>query len=334
MKAYIVDEANQTWKLEERPDPTPGLGEVLVRVRACSLNYRDLLITKGRYFGHPKKDCIPLSDGAGDVLAVGKDVSDFKVGDRVVATFFQNWRSGPPEPDLFNSSLGGSVDGMLAEKVLVKASGLLHIPPTLTYEEAATLPCAALTAWSALFYSHTPLKPGSSVLTLGTGGVSIFAIQFAKAFGLRVISTSGSDAKLEKLKAFGIDHGINYKKNPDWHKEVKTFTEGKGVDQVIEVGGDTLFKSLDALKYGGLISFIGVVAGAHEGVNPLYILKKGATVQAVMVGSYMMFKEMLQAMETAHIKPVIDQVFNFDQAKEALAKLESGSHFGKIIIKI
>lgn len=338
MQAYIMSEPGKgvgAWKKVEKTDPTPKASEVLIGVRATSLNYRDLLIAKGSYGPGIKENCIPLSDGAGEVLAVGENVSQFKVGDRVAGTFFQYWNNGPVNSHEVQYALGGNVDGMLAQKVVLSEHGVVKIPDHLSYEEAATLPCAAITAWNALMESSTPLKPGSTVLTLGTGGVSIFAVQFAKAAGLNVIGTSSRDDKIKHLKLLGVTDGINYKNNPEWQDAVLSLTNGQGVDHVVEVGGaGTLPRSFQAVRMGGTVSLIGLLAGATEMINPLIVLRKSIRLQGIYVGSTAMFKAMNKAIETHQIKPVIDQVFEFDQANEALAKLESGAHFGKIVIRI
>jgi NADPH:quinone reductase-like Zn-dependent oxidoreductase len=333
MKAYIISD-NKNWKLQNLPEPTPKPGEVLINVRANSINFRDWLIVSGKYLTTGKQDCIPLSDGAGEIAAIGEGVTEFKVGDRVMANFFETWESGTILPQYHDHALGGAVDGMLAEKVIRKASGVVKIPEHLSFEEAATLPCAGLTAWNALMESNNPLKPGSTVLTLGTGGVSLFAIQFAKAAGLKVISTSSSDDKLKRLQQLGMTHGINYQTYPEWQNEVKKLTNDLGVDHVIEVGGDTMSRSLDSLKLAGTISTIGFRAGTHELFNPMSILIKSARIQGIYVGSVAMFKAMNRAIETHHIKPIIDEVFDFDNANKALEKFVTGKHFGKVVIRM
>ena len=338
MKAYVLSEPGKpsaAWKQVTRPDPVPGPGQVLIGVRAASLNFKDLAQIRNQYGpGMPKHDFIPLSDGSGDVLAVGEAVSQFKPGDRVSGNFFQNWISGPVQQANFRGSdLGGNVDGMLAEKVVLKAEGVVTIPSNLSHEEAATLPCAALTAWHALFEDTAPLPPGSTVLTLGTGGVSIFAFQFAKAAGMKVIGTSSTDAKLERMRKLGFDHVINYRTTPEWQDEVRKLTSGRGVDQVVEVAG-TLERSLKAVAYGGAVSLIGGVASWTEKVPYFSLLMSGARVRPIAVGSVAMFKNMNRAIEVQQIKPVIDEIFPFDRAPEALAKLESGKHFGKIVVRL
>lgn len=231
------------------------------------------------------------------------------------------------------SDLGGSLDGMLAEKVVLGAEGVVKIPPSLSYEEAATLPCAAVTAWNALMENPAPLKPGATVLTLGSGGVSIFAFQFAKASGLRVIGTTRTEQKVERLKALGYDHVLNTSQHAEWQEEVKRLTDGEGADQVIEVGGSTLPKSLQAVRFGGTVSLIGGLGGWGEPVTLSMMMGARARLQPIYVGSVAMFEAMNRAIESLRIKPVIDEVFSFENAREALAKLESGSHLGKIVIR-
>jgi NADPH:quinone reductase-like Zn-dependent oxidoreductase len=336
VKAYVLSEVGKgvgAWKLVERPDPVAGPGEVLIGIRAASLNYRDLMIAGGVYVRPLKEEVIPLSDGAGEVLALGEGVTQLKVGDRVMGAFAPRWIDGPLHPRYLDFALGGSIDGMLAEKAVLPSSGVVKIPTHLSWEEAATLPCAAVTAWHALMESQPPLKPGSTVLVLGSGGVSVFALQFAKAAGLRVIGTSSSDAKLDRLRQLGLDHGINYKKTPEWQEEVKRITGGEGVDQVIEVAGATLPRSLQSVKPGGVINMIGAVAGGFDQpLNLLSVFMSGARLQPIFVGSVAMFAAMTRAIDVNQIHPVIDEVFAFERANEALAKLKRGAHFGKIVV--
>lgn len=339
MKAYVLYEPGRgvgAWKLIELPDPRPGAGEVLIRVRATSLNFRDLMVARGMYGrGTMKKNLIPLSDGAGDVIEVGKDVTELRRGDRVTANFFQGWFSGPRTKAGFHSDLGaGQNDGMLAEMVVLRPSGLVRVPEHLSFEEAATLPCASVTAWNALFEMNGPLRPGSSVLTQGTGGVSIFALQFAKAAGHTVIATSSSDVKLARLLELGADMMLNYKTSPEWGAEVKDITGGEGVDQVIEVGGNSLPQSLKAVKYGGRISLIGGLGGWDTQVSLMEMFASGATLQPIFVGSVAMFEAMKRLIEARKLRPVIDEVFAFEAATEALAKMERGEHIGKIVIRV
>ena len=318
----------------ELPDPHPGPGQAIVRVRACSLNYRDLVVSKGGYGRAVKPPLTPLSDGAGEVLEVGEGVTRVKPGDRVAAIFMQGWLDGPPDDAKAATALGGSLDGMLAEKVCLDASGLVRIPGHLSFEEAASLPCAAVTAWHSLFDSGR-LQPGETVLVQGSGGVSIFALQFAKMAGARVIATtSGRDGKEERLRVMGADHVINYVTTPEWDRAVRDFTGGTGVNHVIEVGGaGTLPLSLKAVRRGGHIALIGVLAGGGE-VDPRFIFLKQVRIQGIYVGARQMFEDMNRALAASGIHPVIDRVFPFDEAPAAYAYLESGAHFGKVCVRL
>ncbi|MDE3198283.1 MAG: NAD(P)-dependent alcohol dehydrogenase [Acidobacteriota bacterium] len=314
------------------PDLQPGPGQAVVRVRACSLNFRDLVVAKGGYGRAIAPPLTPLSDGAGEVLAVGDGVTRVKPGDRVCGIFMQRWIEGTVDDDKFASAMGGAIDGMLAGQVCLNADGLVKIPAHLSFEEAATLPCAAVTAWNALFCSE-PLRPGESVAVLGTGGVSIFALQFAKMAGARVIATSSSDAKIERLRAMGADAAVNYKSTPEWDKPVRDFT-GIGADHVVEVGGaGTLPLSIKAVRRAGHIALIGVLSGAGE-IDPRPILMKSIRLQGVYVGSRRMFEQMNHAIENAGLKPVIDRVFPFAEAADAMRYMQSGAHFGKIVIRL
>ncbi len=335
MKLYEFRETNGIDSLIqiERDAPVARAGEVLIRMHAVSLNYRDLLIAQGRYARGLKLPLVPLSDGAGKVASVGHGVTRVQRGDRVAGIFMQNWLSGEVSPYVARSALGGSVDGVFAEYVVFHESGVVQIPSHLSYEEAATLPCAAVTAWNAL--TTSVLKPGITVLVQGTGGVSTFALQFAKMAGARVLVTSSSDQKLKKAAEMGAADGINYRSNPDWDKAVVERTEGIGVDHVIEVGGPgTLARSLNAVRVGGRISLIGLLTGADVTVNPMPILGKQIQVQGIFVGSRDMFEAMNRAITLHQLRPVVDRVFAFEEAREALRYMESGQHFGKIVIKI
>ena len=317
----------------DRPEPSPGNGQAVVKVRAASVNYRDLLIVKGLYNPRIPLPLVPFSDGAGDVVAVGGNVSRVKAGDRVAGIFMQKWLAGEVTEDKAKSALGGGTSGMLAEYVVLHEDGLVHVPQHLTYEEAATLPCAAVTAWHATIESG--LKPGESVLLLGTGGVSLFALQFALMAGARVIITSRSDEKLSKAGKLGAKDGINYQSVPAWGNQVRELTGGIGVDLVVEVGGaGTLPQSLRAVRMGGRISLIGVLSGSEGEINPLSITMKKIRVQGIFVGSREMFEAMNRAVSLHQLHPVIDRVFPFEDAKEALRHMESGAHFGKICIKV
>ena len=321
-------------KLIERPEPTPGPGQVVVRMRATSLNYRDLMVASGRYGPGLPLPLVPLSDGAGEIAAVGDGVTRWKPGDRVAGAFFQNWRSGPVRRETFDTALGGSIDGVLAQYVALSADGVIALPPHLSFEEAATLPCAALTAWHALV-TDGHVAAGQTVLVLGTGGVSIFALQFAKMHGARVIITSSSDAKLVRAKALGADDLINYRTTPDWEKEVFRLTDKAGADHVVEVGGtDTFPRSLRAVALCGTINVIGGVSGFTTEVALRDILGKSAVIRGIFVGSRDMFATMNRAISLHQLRPVIDRVFPFADAPAAYHYQESGAHFGKVVISV
>jgi NADPH:quinone reductase-like Zn-dependent oxidoreductase len=316
----------------ELPTPKPGPRQVLVKVAACSLNYRDLAIAIGSYRMPVKPNLVPLSDGAGEVVAVGDGVTRVKVGDRVAGCFFQRWIAGPMAPDTHMSSLGGGLDGMLAEYALLDEYGVVKLPAQLSLDDGATLPCAAVTAWHALA-EHARIVAGQSVLVQGTGGVSIFALQFAHLMGAQVIVTSSSEAKLARAKELGATHVVNYKTTPEWQEAVVEMSGG-GVDHVVEVGGPgTLARSLRAIRVGGKITMIGVLSGAAE-INPMLIFSRRANVQGISVGSLQMFEAMNRAIAAGGLKPVIDKVFAFDQAREAYRHLQSAQHFGKIVIRV
>ncbi len=335
MKVWEVHskEGLEALTLTERPQPQPGAGQILIELRATSLNYRDLLTVKGAYGSKQKLPLVPFSDGAGEVVAVGDGVTRVKVGDRVATIFMQTWLEGGFSADKSKSALGGAIDGVLAEYLTLHQDGVVHVPEHLSYEEAATLPCAAVTAWNALT-TEGNFKAGDTVLVQGTGGVSLFALQFAKILGARVIATSSSDQKLEKLKQLGAADVINYKTIPDWDEKVWEITDGVGVDRVIEVGGaGTLNKSLRAVRYGGHISLIGVLSGLSADVSTVSILHKGIRLQGIYVGSREMFAAMNRAIALHGLKPIVDRVFPFEQAREALTYMESGAHFGKIVIR-
>jgi NADPH:quinone reductase-like Zn-dependent oxidoreductase len=336
MKAYKIQ--NNTGiaalTLVDRPDPQLTTNQVLIKVHAVSLNYRDLLVAEGVYGSGQKYPLIPASDGAGEVVTVGAGVKRVKVGDRVAGIFFQDWIYGPLTRDKMKSDLGGGIDGMLAEYVVLHEDGLVIIPEHLSYVEGATLPCAAVTAWHALV-TKAHVGAGETILLLGTGGVSIFALQFAKIYGARVIMTSSSEAKLAKARQLGADETINYHETPDWEKKVYTLSERLGVDHVVEVGGaGTLPKSLQAVRIGGRISLIGVLSGRGNEIDPMPILFKSLTVQGIYVGSREMFESMNQAISQHQLKPIIDRVFPWTAAKDAYTYLKSAAHFGKVLIEI
>jgi len=334
MRKYVIVPGSgpDGLKLIDADRPEPGDGEVLVRIRAASLNFRDLMIAGGMYPGGTDTPIVPLSDGAGEVVAVGRGVTGFAAGDRVSGIFMQSWTGGGIVDADLASALGGAIDGVLAEYRVFHQSGLVTIPDHLSYEEAATLPCAAVTAWNALFGLQS-IKPGQTVLTLGTGGVSIFALQFAVAAGARVIATSSSDEKLERARALGASETINYRQNPEWQDEVRKLTGGRGVDSVVEVGGPgTLARSIAATARDGAVQMIGVLSMAE--IDPLPILTGGVLVRGIMVGSREMFAAMNQAIAVHGIKPAIDSTFAFEDAVNAYRHLQSAQHFGKVVITL
>ncbi|WP_333842458.1 zinc-dependent alcohol dehydrogenase family protein [Pelomicrobium sp.] len=336
MRQYQLHKQGEAYVpvITEQPKPVPGPGQVLVRVRACSLNYRDLIVARGR-FGDKTQGRVPLSDGAGEVEAVGGGVTRFKPGDRVAACFFQDWIDGPFEMRYHGSALGGEAPGMLAEYVALPEQGWIKFPEHLSFQEAACLPCAAVTAWQALVVRGA-LAAGETVLALGTGGVSIFALQFAVALGARVIVTSSSDAKLERARGLGAWEGVNYQRTPDWDKEVWRLTDKRGVDHVVEVGGPgTLEKSLASLAAGGHVALIGVLTGFGAPTGSLFpLVTKNARMNGIYVGSRAHFEAMNQFIAERRLRPVIDRVFPFEQAAEAYRYQQSGGHFGKIVVEI
>ena len=333
MRAYRLQAAGIDGLAEvELPMPKPGPRQVLVKVAACSLNFRDLAIALGTYRMPTKPDLVPLSDGAGEVIEIGPGVTRVKAGDRVAGCFFQRWFGGPPAADTHVSALGGGLDGMLAQYVVLEQDGVVALPAHLTFEEAATLPCAAVTAWHALA-EHARIVAGQTVLVQGTGGVSIFALQLARLMGAQVIVTSSSEEKLKRAKALGAAHGVNYKATPEWDKAVVELTGG-GVDHIVEVGGPgTLARSLRAIRVGGKITLIGVLAGAAE-INPMLIFSRRANVQGISVGSTQMFEAMNRAIAASGLKPIIDKVFAFGEAPAAYRHLQSAQHFGKVVIRV
>ncbi len=337
MRAYQLPKGGagiEALKRVDLPEPKPLYRQVLVKVAACSLNFRDLGIVRGTYRMPVRDNIVPLSDGAGEVVDVGAGVARVKAGDKVAGCFFQRWPGGEPSPQVQASALGGSIDGMLAECAVLEEDGVVKIPPHLSLEEGATLPCAAVTAWHAMM-RHAHLIAGQTVLLQGTGGVSIFGLQFAHAMGIAAIITSSSDDKLARAKTLGAACGINYKSTPEWDKAAVEFTGGRGADHVVEVGGaGTLGRSFGAIRVGGKISMIGGLSGAATELNPGLILAKRANVQGISVGSTQMFEAMNAAIAVSRIKPVIDRVFGFDEVQSAYRHMASGAHFGKIVIRV
>lgn len=334
MRAYEIQKFGvDELAMVERERPVLQAGEVLVKVHAVSLNYRDLRMVQGTYNPRLKMPIVPFSDGAGEVVEVGEAVTRFKVGDRVCPIFMQGWVDGEVDFAKARTALGGDRDGVLREYAAFSEEGLVLIPEHLSYEEAATLPCAGVTAWHALVDSGN-LQPGETVLTLGTGGVSIFAVQFAKAMGAQVMATSSSDEKLSRVTELGADHTINYKTSEDWDNVVKELTEKRGVDHVVEVGGaGTLQRSINSVRMGGHIALIGVVAGGGD-FNMMQIFMKTIKLQGIFVGSRQMFEDMNAFISENKIKPVVDKVYSFDEVKDALKYMESAGHFGKIVVRV
>jgi NADPH:quinone reductase-like Zn-dependent oxidoreductase len=320
------------------PEVKPGM--VLVRIHAVSLNYRDLMMVEGRYNPRMALPRVPCSDGAGEVVAVGAGVDRVAVGNRVCTLFFQGWMAGAISAEKTRGALGGDVDGALAEYVTLGQDGVIPFPAHLSYEEAAALPCAGLTAWNALHHAgmpSSPAKSGDTVLIQGTGGVSLFALQFAKLAGMTVYGISSSDEKLKRAAGMGLDAGCNYRDVPEWSRWVADVTERRGVDRIIEVGGaGTFSQSLEAAGFGGSIAQIGVLSGGvATGAIPLtQILRKQLRVQGIYVGSRAMFAEMNEAIEAARLRPVVDQLYPFAEAREALTAMKSGQHFGKIVVQV
>jgi NADPH:quinone reductase-like Zn-dependent oxidoreductase len=319
--------------LEERRDPIPGSSEVVVRVRAASLNYRDLMIASGRYPRGARYPLIPLSDGAGEIAAVGSGVKAWRVGDRVATSFFSGWVDGPQTPERAATALGGAVDGVLADAVVLPEHGVVRTPDHMSDVEAATLPCAALTAWHALFEGVDPLRPGQTVLLEGTGGVSIFGLQLAKLAGARVIITSSHDEKLVRARDLGADETINYKTELEWQDRVREMTGGRGVDHVLEVGGkDTLGRALTSLRFGGQLHIIGGVSGSSSEIPLGPMAQTNARVRRIYVGSVSMFEAMNRALSLHRVHPVVDRSFRFADVRAALEHMQSASHFGKIVL--
>ncbi len=338
MRAYeLRGDGLDTLTRVDRPSPRPGPGQIRVRIRATSLNYRDLMIASGDYGRGPlRRPLVPLSDGAGEVAEVGPGVTSLRPGDRVAGNFFQRWIDGPYEDALGLSALGGAIDGVLAEEVVLEAAAAVRFPEHLSFEEAATLPCAGVTAWVGLM-DLARIGPGASVLAMGTGGVSVFALQIAKLAGARVLLTSGHDEKLARGKALGADAVVNYHKEPAWDAAARAFAGGRGVDALLEVGGAaTLPVSLRAVRDGGHVTLVGLLGGTRA--DPSEAASAGAArgvrVDAVYVGSVRNLEALCAAFTRGRVRPVVDRVFPFAQAREAYQALRAGSHFGKLVIAV
>jgi NADPH:quinone reductase-like Zn-dependent oxidoreductase len=317
------------------PERELGIGEVRVRVRAVSLNYRDLMVASGNYLVNVDNPIVPCSDGAGEVLAVGTGVSQVQVGDRVAASFFPHWLDGPTSAERIRHALGGDIDGMLAEEVVLPEDALVKIPAGMSFVDASTMPCAGVTAWNAIFESSNAIRPGDTVLLLGTGGVSVLGLQLARAAGLRTIITSSSDEKLQRARELGAHHTINYRTIPEWQEEVLRLTQGAGANVVLEVGGKgTVNRSVASTALGGSVAIIGGVSGFGGEVNPASLLAGAKRMVGIFVGSRTMLEKVLRFADTTGLQPVVDRVFTFDQAREAYRHMESGSHFGKVVIAV
>ncbi len=334
MRAYEIQEFGiENLKIVNKEMPAPSAGEVLIRVHATSINFRDLMVIEGKYNPRMKLPAIPFSDGAGEIVGVGEGVTRWSIGDRVCPIFAQGWFDGEPDQEKSRTALGAGAhwNGVLREYAVFSEKGVVAFPEHLSYEEAATLPCAGITAWNALVEGGK-LKAGETVLTLGTGGVSIFAVQFAKMLGAAVISTSSSDAKLMMLRDLGVEHTINYRETENWDATVLEVTGGRGVDHVVEVGGSgTLKRSVNAARFGGHVALIGALTEAGD-FSHVPVFMKSVRLQGIFTGSRRMFEDMNRAIQTNQMRPVIDRTFGFEEVAEALRYMQSGSHFGKIVI--
>ena len=333
MRAYEICSASgiDALALTERGVPEPGPGEVRVRVRASAVNYRDLATIEDPVPRGIRYPTVPNSDAAGEVTALGDGVTSLAVGDRVASCFFQRWNDGAITPAAMASALGGALDGVLAEEVVLAEQGVVPIPAHLDFVAAATLPCAGLTAWHAVV-EFGALRPGETVLLLGTGGVSVFALQFAKLLGARVVLVSGSDEKIERACALGADACVNYRSHPDWHEQVLALTSGAGVDLTVEVGGaGTLERSIASTRVAGRIALIGVLTSGE--MNPVMIMRKSICLQGIYVGSRAMFTRMNRAIDENRLVPIVDTCFDFDEARAAYHAMRAARHFGKLVIE-
>jgi alcohol dehydrogenase len=335
MQAYRFDSFGEldALRLHEEPDPKPQRGEVLVRVRAVALNFRDLAILRGRYPRKAIPGLTPVSDAAGEIVAVGEGVKAFEVGDRVIGAFHPRWFGGEMPSTIQSDSYGAESDGWLCELKAVSQEAVVRLPDALSYEEGCTLPCAGLTAWTALTGS-TPIRAGHTVLVQGSGGVSIFALQLARAAGATVMATTSSAGKAEQLKALGAAEIVNYRDDPEWGRTVRARTGGRGVDRVVEVGGPgTIGQSLRAVAVGGEIASIGFLSTENPGIDFFQLKLSGASFRNITVGDRAGLLDLVRAVAATGLKPVIDRVFAFEDAREAFSHLESGQHLGKVVIR-
>lgn len=337
MKKYVLKAGStslDSLAMIECDEPTPKPGEVLIRIRACSLNYRDHAVASGRYFGGVlQNDTVPLSDGAGEVAAVGDGVTEFKPGDRVAGLFFQSWHEGPPNPAMGLALGAAGCDGMLSEYAALPERGVVKIAESLSFEEAACLPCAGVTAWNALMCGRKQIRAGDSVLVLGTGGVSTLALQIAHAAGAHVVATSSSDEKLDRAKELGAAAGVNYRQTPQWGPAAGALCPSGGADVVVEVGGaGTIAQSMQAVNFNGEIALIGVLTREGD-THPHPLMMKGASIRGIFVGNKAMARDLARAVDINKIKPVIDKAFPFEEAAEAYRHQAAGA-FGKVVIKL
>ncbi|MBU2532010.1 MAG: NAD(P)-dependent alcohol dehydrogenase [Alphaproteobacteria bacterium] len=336
MRAWEIVSAGgvDALQMAERPVPVPGPGQITVKVRASSINYRDLTTVEDPVSRGLPFPTVPNSDAAGDVTAVGPGVTNFAVGDRVTSCFFADWSGGPISKPAMDSALGGARQGVLAEYVTLQAGGAIRMPGHLSYRDAATLPCAGLTAWHALT-RPAAVMPGETVLLLGTGGVSVFAQQFCSMMGARTIVTSSSDEKLARMQELGASGLINYRTTPEWDARVLELTDGVGVDRVVEVGGPgTLQRSINAVRVGGAISMIGVLTGAGGQIVPTNLMRKSISLRGIYVGSHDIFEEMNRAIAAHEMVPVVTETFAFEDAKSAYHRMRGAGHFGKLVINL
>ena len=336
MKAVRITPTDDTpvLKLHDEATPEPGPDDVLIRVHAASLNFRDQAILDGQYGGELQENGVPLSDGAGEVVAIGERVTRNRVGDRVAVSCHPHWIGGPTRPEYHQVSIGMTTDGALAEYMLVHQNGTVKLPDYLSCVEAATLPCAAVTAWTGLNLI-SPLTPGQIVLVQGTGGVSLFALQIARMFGARVLAITSSDKKAKLLKEMGAEAVVNYRTHPDWDREILSLTHGEGVDKVIDIAGEkTIVQSAASLRRGGALSLVGFTSGFGGGLPPIDILSRSIAVAGTAIGPRVDFEALLAAMAVHQPKPVIDSVYPFADYEQAYARLKSGEHIGKIVISV